>query len=286
MNKIQDALAVIWSLILSIRVADVVDMALIAFLVYRVMRFAQRTNMGRLVRGVIMVIIALWLSNVLELGMISFLLGKTVEIGLLAIIVLFQPEMRHLLEQVGAGGKFNRLFSKQIYDKDMENAVVQTVLACESMAKERTGALIIFERNIRLDEPIKTGTMVNADVSSELLKALFYHNAPLHDGAVIIRGGRVAAAACMLPLSNNQNLSRDLGMRHRAGIGMSENSDAVVVIVSEETGGISVAVGGMLKRHLTVDTFELLLRSELLPSAEKKKKKGFWARKGRVKKGD
>ena len=284
MEGIQEALSVFWSMVMGIRIADVVDIALISFLVYRVMRFAQRTNTGRLVRGVIMIIIAMWLSNILDLSMISFLLGKTMEIGLLAIIVLFQPEVRHLLEQVGAGGKFNRLFSKQVYNKEMEAAVVQTVLACESMAKERTGALIIFERNIRLDEPIKTGTLVNADVSSELLKALFYHNAPLHDGAVIIRGGRIAAAACMLPLSNNQNLSRDLGMRHRAGIGMSENSDAVVVIVSEETGGISVAVGGMLKRHLSVDTFELLLRSELLPSDDKKKKKRFWERKGRVKK--
>ena len=137
LENVQNALAVFWNMILSVRVADVVDIALIAFLVYRIMRFAQRTNTGRLVRGVIVIIIAMWLSNVLQLSMISFLLGKTVEIGLLAIIVLFQPEVRHLLEQVGAGGNFNRLFSKQVYDKAMENAIAQTVLACESMGKRK-----------------------------------------------------------------------------------------------------------------------------------------------------
>ena len=235
-----------------------------------------------LLRGVLVIIIAMWLSNVLELSMVSFLLGKTMEIGLLAVVVLFQPEVRHLLEKMGAGGKFKNLFSKQIYDENMEQAIAQTVLACETMAKEKTGVLLVFERSMNLDEYIKTGTAVNADVSAELLKALFFHNAPLHDGAVIIRGGRVAAAACMLPLSNNQNLSRDLGMRHRAGIGISENSDALVVIVSEETGGISVAVGGMLKRRLALDTFELLLRTELLPQDEKKRKYP-WEKKGRVK---
>lgn len=284
MDRIQEAISMCWNMLINIRITDVLDIALIAFLVYHVMRFAQRTNTGRLLRGVLVVIVAMWLSNVLELSMVSFLLGKTVEVGLLAIIVLFQPEVRRLLEQVGTGGKFNRFFSRQIYNKDLENAVVQTVLACDSMAKDKTGALIIFERNIRLDDRIKTGTTVNADVSSELLKALFYHNAPLHDGAVIIRNGRIAAAACMLPLSNNQNLSRDLGMRHRAGVGMSENSDAVSVMVSEETEGISVAVGGMLKRHLALDTFELLLRSELLPAD--KGGQHWWSRlrKGRVKK--
>jgi diadenylate cyclase len=143
------------------------------------------------------------------------------------------------------------------------------VLACTDLSATRTGALIIFERDNRLDDQIRTGTIIDAETTAELLKNIFYPKAPLHDGAVIIRSGRIQAGGCMLPLSNNPNLSRDLGMRHRAGIGMSEASDAVVVIVSEETGAISVATGGMLKRHLTKETFEKLLRTELMAGEER-----------------
>ena len=141
---------------------------------------------------------------------------------------------------------------------------MQTVLACADMSATKTGALIIFERDNRLDDQIRTGTVINADTTAELLKNIFYPKAPLHDGAVIVRNGRIMAGGCMLPLSANQNLSRELGMRHRAGIGMSEASDAVVVIVSEESGAISVATDGTLKRHLTKNTFEKILRNELL----------------------
>ena len=146
--------------------------------------------------------------------------------------------------------------------------ITQTVLACVDMSATRTGALIIFERDNRLDDQIRTGTILDAETTAELLKNIFYPKAPLHDGAAIIRSGRIQAAGCMLPLSNNPNLSKELGMRHRAGIGMSEASDAVVVIVSEETGAISVAVNGMLKRHLTKDTFEKILRNELIPEVK------------------
>ena len=154
---------------------------------------------------------------------------------------------------------------------------MQTVLACSDMSKSRTGALIIFERDNRLSDYINTGTIVDAAPTAELIKNLFYNKAPLHDGAVIIREGRIAAAGCMLPLSSNPNLSKELGMRHRAGIGMSERSDAVVVIVSEESGGISVAVDGMLKRHLSPETCERLLRNELLQKEEARQKTGFSA---------
>ena len=141
------------------------------------------------------------------------------------------------------------------------------------MSKSRTGALIVFERHIQLDDALRSGTKLDAEVSSELLKNIFFVKAPMHDGAALVRDGRVLGAGCMLPLSRNVNLSRDLGMRHRAGIGMSENSDAVVVLVSEETGSISVAVGGMLKRHLMTETLEQLLRNELLPQPEEGKEK-------------
>ena len=150
----------------------------------------------------------------------------------------------------------------------VEQAISQTVLACTEMSQTRTGALIVFEREMQLDDMVRSGTVLDAAVSGELLKNIFFVKAPMHDGAVIVRHGRVLGAGCMLPLSKNVNLSRDLGMRHRAGIGMSENSDAVVVIVSEETGSISVAIGGMLKRHLKPETLENLLRNELLPREE------------------
>ena len=160
------------------------------------------------------------------------------------------------------------LFTRTENASVLEQTIEQTVLACSEMSQSRTGALIVFEREILLDDMVRSGTVLDASVSSELLKNIFFVKAPMHDGAVIVRRGRVLGAGCMLPLSKNVNLSRDLGMRHRAGIGMSENSDAVVVIVSEETGSISVATGGMLKRHLKPETLDNLLRNELLPQEE------------------
>ena len=155
---------------------------------------------------------------------------------------------------------------------DLEIAITETTAAYASMSRDKVGALMVFERSDLLDDVIKTGTALDCAVSSELLKNIFWNKAPLHDGAVIVRGGRIVGAGCMLPLSGNVNLSRDLGMRHRAGIGMSEHSDAVVVIVSEETGSISAAMGGMLKRHLAPETLERLLRNELLPEEAEEEK--------------
>ncbi len=160
------------------------------------------------------------------------------------------------------------LASNDMPRPELEAAIDQTVMACKEMSLSKTGVLIVFERDIHLDDMVRSGTTLDAAVSSELLKNIFFVKAPMHDGAVIIRRGRILGAGCMLPLSKNVNLSRDLGMRHRAGIGMSENSDAVVVIVSEETGSISVAIGGMLKRHLKPETLGKLLRNELMPPEE------------------
>ena len=187
----------------------------------------------------------------------------------MALIILFQPEIRQLLEKVGSRNiRLLRIFQPEQQSTELERAIDQTVTACTDMAKTRTGVLIVFERKLLLDEIVRSGTTLDAAVSSELLKNIFFVKAPMHDGAVIIRRGRILGAGCMLPLSKNVNLSRDLGMRHRAGIGMSENSDAVVVIVSEETGSISVAIGGMLKRHLMPETLRQLLRNELMPQPE------------------
>ena len=275
MEFINTAASFIWSNIRSIGIADILDMVIVAFLVYRVLNWVVRSGSARAIRGIILVIVVLWVATLLELKVVSFLMGKIVELGLLALIVIFQPELRRMFEKVGSA-KYTSLFSRSGVSRELESAIDQTVLACTDLSHTRTGAIIVFERTVALDEITKTGTTVDSVVQAELLKNIFYPKAPLHDGAVIIRNARIMAAGCMLPLSSNPNLSRDLGMRHRAGIGMSEASDAVVVVVSEETGGISVAVDGMLKRHLTPELFEKLLRNEILNEGaeqEKKKKK-------------
>jgi len=276
------------SFVLSLELWDLLDILVIAYLVYRLLLLVRRTNTSRLLKGVLVVIIALWLSAG-RLRALNFRLNYIVEWGVVALLVLFQPEIRRVLEQVGSSSlPFLQFFSKPRVDRQtIEQAISQTVSACGDMSKSRTGALIVFERHNQLDEMLRSGTKLDAEVSSELLKNIFFVKAPMHDGAVIVREGRVLGAGCMLPLSRNVNLSRDLGMRHRAGIGMSENSDAVVVLVSEETGSISVAVGGMLKRHLMTETLEQLLRNELLPQPEEdegEKRTGLKALLGKEKK--
>lgn len=260
------------SLISTIRIADVVDILLVAYLLYKLIMLIHRTNSSRVARGIVLILVAMWLSGVLELTMIHRLLQKTVELGLVALVIIFQPELRRLLERMGSN--FLSMFGSKRLDKlSTETEITQTIMACSDLAETHTGALIVFERTHTLDEQMRSGTVINADVSAELLKNIFFIKAPLHDGAVIIRNGRIAAAGCVLPLTANTNLSPDLGTRHRAGIGMSEHSDAVVVIVSEETGSISVAVDGMLKRRLTLETFEAILRSELIPEEKRQQKR-------------
>ncbi len=270
-DAVRNIIGVIWSYRYSIELTDVIDVAVVAFLIYKLLRFVRKTNLMTILKGIAILIIALWLSSLLQLNVINFILGKTMELGILALVILFQPELRRMLEQFGSN--FTGWFSmRKLSQTEMETAIAQTVFACEAMSKTKTGALIVFERTVSLDDSLKTGTLLDAEPTAELLKNIFYPKAPLHDGAVIMRKGRVTGAGCMLPLTNNSNLSRDLGMRHRAGIGVSERSDAVVAIVSEETGAISVAVGGMLKRHLSTDTFEQILRNELIAEAEQKRR--------------
>ena len=269
MEKFNDFMNYLLNFIQTVTVWDILDIAIIAFIIYKVLSFVRKTNSANVVKGIILLIAVMWLSSLMHLSVVSYLLGSTFEIGLLAIIVLFQPEIRRLLEQFGSSSNFKDLFGRPNKVRNIESAIAQTVLACTDMARSRTGALLVFERDINLDSYSTTGTIVDASPAAELLKNIFYDKAPLHDGAVIVRDGRVAGAACMLPLSSNSNISRDLGMRHRAGIGISERSDAVVAIVSEETGAISVAIDGMLKRGLSPDTLEKLLRNELVPAEEK-----------------
>ena len=253
--------------LMMLRVRDLLDMAIVGFVFYKILTLMKSTRAASLLKGVLVFLAALMLSYILQMRSITFIMRSLVSWGVLALVILFQPEIRRILEEVGSR-RFIAFFSRTEAGTAVEQAIDQTVLACTEMSQSRTGALIVFERENLLDDMVRSGTVLDAAVSSELLKNIFFVKAPMHDGAVIVRNGRVLGAGCMLPLSKNVNLSRDLGMRHRAGIGMSENADAVVVIVSEETGSISVAIGGMLKRHLKPETLENLLRNELLPPGE------------------
>lgn len=276
MEKLADYFTKLTNYMLTMRLSDMLDILILAVIIYEAILLIRRTNSTRVARGIAIILVALWLSGLLNLTMINYLLRKMVELGLIALVILFQPELRRLLERMGSG-RFASVFSEGAAPLMIETAITQTVLACTEMSGTRTGALIVFERTTSLNDPMSTGTILDAGVTSELLRNIFYPKAPLHDGAVIVREGRIAAAGCMLPLSKNASLSRDLGMRHRAGIGMSEHSDAVVAIVSEETGAISVAIDGMLKRHLSPETFEKILRAELLPAEDVKPKRGLAA---------
>ena len=248
-------------------ISDVVDIAIMAFLIYKVIMLMRRTNSGAVAKGVLLLLFALGVSTFFHLNTVSYLLQQLMVWGVVALVVIFQPEIRRFLEQMGRTS-LGKVFTPEEARNELDSAITQTVDAYMSLSKSKTGALMVFERKNMLDDAIKTGTALDCTVNAELLKNIFWNKAPLHDGAVIVRAGRIVGAGCMLPMSGNVNLSRELGMRHRAGIGASEHTDAVVAIVSEETGSISVAVGGMLKRHLAPETLERLLRNELLPERE------------------
>ena len=271
MEAIKMALERSLNLLATMGIADIIDILLVAYLIYKAIWFVRRTNSYNLAKGIMVFLIVMLVANLFRLKMISYVLQKAAELGLIALVILFQPELRRLLERMGSSFSASRGQS----GTEMDSAIAHTVLACTEMSASKTGALIIFERNVKLNEIMSTGTIINADTNAELIKNIFFNKAPLHDVALIIRAGRLAAAGCVLPLTKSTNLSKELGMRHRAGIGLSEQSDAVVVIVSEETGAISVAIDGMLKRHLTATTFERLLRSELIVEETDDKPRGF-----------
>lgn len=256
-NWIQNVLRMGWS--------DYLDILVVAFLIYKMLPLLKTPNIMRIARTVILLVLVTWLTEVAQLHTLHWILSQVLAIGLLAFVVLFQPELRRMLDHLG-NVKLGSLFGSTRPVQEMENVITQTVMACEAMSRKKEGALIVFAREQRLEEYFKTGTQIDAQVSEQLVRNIFFKNSPLHDGAMIIRNSRIAAAGCVLPLSESHRLSADLGTRHRAGVGMSEASDAVVVIVSEENGAISVAVGGMLKRHLAPQTLEKLLRNELCPA--------------------
>ena len=257
------------SMLPTVKFMDIVDILLVAFVIYAIIMMIQNTGAVRIAKSVIIILVLSGLTQVLNMYLMNYLLDRVLEIGLIALVIMFQPELRRMLEKLGSKS-LREILSMKEQQREIDRVISQTVNACEIMSKERTGVLIVFERSASTIDYQKTGTVLDAEVSSELLRNLFFTKASLHDGAVIIRNERIAAAGCVLPLTQNRNISSDLGTRHRAAIGMSEATDAVVVIVSEETGTISVAIGGMLKRHLAPQTLEKLLLNELAPKTDEK----------------
>jgi len=260
MEAISSALKNATHYLSSMGISDYIDILLVAYLIYRLIMFIRKTNSRNIAIGVMLFVVVLWISEITKLTMMNTLMHKAMELGLIALLILFQPELRRMLERMGSTLTDGKLSA----GTDIESAITETVNACVDMSAAHTGALIVFERNVSLTHALSTGTLINSDTTSELIKNIFFVKAPLHDGALIIRKCRIAAAGCVLPLTQNKNLSKELGTRHRAGIGMSEQSDAVVIIISEETGAISVAIDGMLKRHLDEGSLNTILRKELI----------------------
>lgn len=259
-----ETLELVWQQIQGMRWSDYLDIILVAFLIYKLLPLFRSTGTVRIAWVVGVIIVLASVTDLLKLHTLSYLFSQVLQVGLLALVVLFQPELRRMIDHLSKVNVKNLLGTAKP-QQEMVPVIAQTVHACEVMSRQKIGALIVFARDNRLDEYFKTGTMIEGKVSEQLIRNVFFPKAALHDGAMIIRDGLVTAAGCVLPLSDSDRLSLDLGTRHRAAVGMSEVSDAVVVVVSEETGVISVAVGGVLKRHLSSQTLERLLRNELCP---------------------
>lgn len=265
-NSIQNFIQTVQRMQLS----DYLDILVVAFLVYSLLPHLKNPHIMKIVRTVGALVLIAWMTNALELYTVNWILSQLLSIGLLAFVVLFQPELRYMLMHLG-DLKIGQFFGFAKPVQEMEMIVQQTVIACQEMSKHRVGALIVFARKNPLDEYFKRGTIIQGRVTEQLLRNIFVNKSPLHDGAVIIQDGKLAAAGCVLPVSDSPSLSKDLGTRHRAGVGVSEVSDSLTIIVSEETGNISVAVEGNLKRHLTIETLEKILRNALCPQEDTKK---------------
>lgn len=282
--------ATVWetlvAIVKNIELRDIIDMLMVIYLIYKALQLVRETRAMQLLKGLLLLVALYVVVNTLELGTMRYLMQMIFQFGVTALLIIFQPELRRMLETVGRAKLSNiNVFNlghvdDQARRMQWDSAISAICDAANSLSRTETGALMVIERTTKLGEIIKTGTVVDAVPSVELIGNLFFVNSPLHDGAMIIRDGKIYAAGCYLPLSENYEISRDLGTRHRAGLGMSENSDAIVIIVSEETGIISVAHNGVLTRNYTSETLSQLLRSELLPenktSDSEGKKAAFW----------
>lgn len=255
-------------------VSDYLDIALVAFLIYYLVKLIKETRAMQLLKGMGVILLVYVIAALAELQTLRFIMNTVISTGVIALIILFQPELRRVLERVAQTqlGGLKKYFGgdtrKVEHFEETSNCIDVVSEACRSLSKTHTGALMVFERETKLGEIIKTGTVVDAEPSGELIGNLFYVNTPLHDGAMVIRAGRLYASGCFLPLSQNYSISKEMGTRHRAALGMSENSDAVVVIVSEETGTISIAENGKIERNFTPENLRRRLRKELLLKQE------------------
>lgn len=260
-----------------ITLTNVVDIAIVTFVIYKLIQMIKETRAGTLIKGVVILFVALLISDQIHLVTISYILQQAAPFIVTAAIVIFQPELRRALEMVGRTRLKNiDLFGsvdEAVEQSRMKKVVEDITTACQIMSEEKVGALMVIERVTKIGEIISTGTIINADTSSELIRNIFFKNSPLHDGAMVIREGRIAAAGCFLPLSENKGISRQLGTRHRAGLGMSECCDAVVVIVSEETGAISIARDGNLTHNVSPKALYTILDNVLCPVQPKKENK-------------
>ena len=267
-----------------IGVVDILEIIIIAFALYHVTFWVKRTRAWTLVKGVFVLFSAYIVAYILDMSVILWVFDKTIGLGITALLIVFQPELRKALEELGQKKIVSSILpfdeNKDRNIRFTDRTVNEIVRATSELAKAKTGALIIMEKDIILSEYERTGIIIDSAISSQLLINIFEHNTPLHDGAVIVRGDRIVAATCYLPLSDNMGLSKDLGTRHRAAVGISEVSDSLTVIVSEETGMISVAVGGKLLRNIDGDLLRRKLNDFQGKPSEEKPKKYFWCRKG------
>lgn len=247
-----------------IGVTDVIEIIIIAFVLYHIMVWVKNTRAWMLFKGIIVILIFLLIAALFQMNTILWLSGKVVNIAAIALVIIFQPELRNALERLGRKNFLTAFFSfdfqKASTVRFSEKTITEIVKACYEMGKAKTGALIVIERDVMLNEYIRTGIPLDSLVSSQLLINIFEHNTPLHDGAIIVRGDRIVAATCYLPLSDNMELSKELGTRHRAAVGVSEVCDSMTIIVSEETGAVSLAVEGTLYRNIDADFLKSKLR--------------------------
>ena len=253
------------------KLVDLLDILIIAFLIYQLLGIVNRTRAGQLAKGALIVLAVYLVANILNMRTVTWLLNSLLQVGLLTLVVLFQPEIRRALERMGQTDQWAyRFFNKNRYNDTSlkgawRSAIIAICDAAERFSETKTGALIVLERNTNLSEIVRTGTPVNSAVNLEVLGTIFYEGTPLHDGAAIIENGRIKAAGCVLPLSNNLDLGKDMGTRHRACLGIAENSDAIAIVVSEETGIISMAKNGVLMRHFDRQTLYTRLVDEMIP---------------------
>ncbi len=253
---------------INIRIRDIIDILLVALLFYKLFTLIKETRAEQLTKGIVVLLVLTKLSDWAELFTINWILNKAMTVGTLALLIVFQPELRRGLEYIGRGSYFSKSFA-EIRGESLNKVVIEIVEACASLSRQKMGALIVMERKTGLNEVAETGTRIDGEVSSNLLINIFIPNTPLHDGAVIIKEDKIKAAACFLPLTDNSDLNPELGTRHRAAIGISERSDSLVVVVSEETGSISVAENGKIARHLDIQTLEKILQDMYKPSEDK-----------------